>query len=117
MIKVSREKPEMDGNSISAKIRSTLRGLSLRTSQAFKPSGTAATDETRKTPPKYVELKEVIGGGKKEKEKEKEKENETSVAALAEKGGDNVPSGIVGFDEQDPEHDVGQKWVPVKHSS
>lgn len=49
MIRVSRENPDIDGNSTSANIRSTLRGLALRISHAFMPSGTAATVSTRKT--------------------------------------------------------------------
>ena len=47
MISVRRAYPDIEGRSTSASIRSTLSGFPFSISQAFKPSGTAATVKTQ----------------------------------------------------------------------
>jgi len=48
MISVSRAYPDIEGRSTSVNIKSTLSGFPFSISQAFKPSGTAATDQYTK---------------------------------------------------------------------
>lgn len=59
IINVSSANPDINGKSTSVNMRSTLLGLPLNISHAFKPSDTAATAQTTKKKKKIVSVSQL----------------------------------------------------------